>query len=45
MDAKVQGHVIIGNRAYYSFAKQGTLKQGIIGGLENEWEEIGGKED
>jgi DNA repair protein RadC len=36
MDVKVQDHVIIGDKAYYSFAEEG-----IIGGLENEWEEIG----
>lgn len=38
MDLKVQDHVIIGDKAYYSFAEEG-----IIGGLENEWEEIGRK--
>jgi DNA repair protein RadC len=38
MDVKVQDHVIIGDKAYYSFAEEG-----IIGGLENEWEEIGRK--
>ena len=36
MDVKVQDHVIVGDKAYYSFAEQG-----IIGGLEHEWEEIG----
>ena len=38
MDVKVQDHVTIGEKAYYSFAEEG-----IIGGLENEWEEIGRK--
>jgi DNA repair protein RadC len=38
MDVRVQDHVIIGDKAYYSFAEEG-----IIGGLENEWEEIGRK--
>jgi len=38
MDVKVQDHVIVGDKAYYSFAEEG-----IIGGLENEWEEIGRK--
>ncbi len=36
MDVKVQDHVIVGDKAYYSFAEQG-----IIGRFENEWEEIG----
>ena len=36
MDVKVQDHVIIGDKAYYSFAEEG-----IIGGLEDEWKEIG----
>ncbi len=40
MDVKVQDHVIIGDKAYYSFAEQG-----IIGRLENEWEELGHKGD
>jgi DNA repair protein RadC len=35
MDVKVQDHVIIGDKVYFSFAEQG-----IIGGLEHEWEEI-----
>lgn len=35
MDVKVQDHVIIGDKAFYSFAEEGT-----IGGLEHEWEEI-----
>lgn len=38
MDVRVQDHVIIGDKAYYSFAEEG-----IIGELENEWEEIGRK--
>ena len=36
MDVKVQDHVIIGDKAYYSFAEEG-----IIVGFENEWAEIG----
>ena len=36
MDVKVQDHVIVGDKAYYSFAEEG-----IIGGLDHEWEEIG----
>jgi len=36
MDVRVQDHVIIGDKAFYSFAEEG-----IIEGLENEWEEIG----
>lgn len=35
MDVKVQDHVIIGDKAYFSFAEEG-----IIGGLENEWDDI-----
>ncbi len=38
MDVKVQDHVIIGDKAYYSFAEEG-----IIGGLENEWDKLGRK--
>lgn len=38
MDVKVQDHVIIGDKAFYSFAEEGT-----IGGLEHEWEEIARK--
>jgi hypothetical protein len=35
MDVKVQDHVIIGDKAFYSFAEEG-----VIGGLEHEWEKI-----
>jgi len=38
MDVRVQDHVIIGDKAYYSFAEEG-----IIGEFENEWAEIGRK--
>ncbi len=38
MDVKVQDHVIIGDKAFYSFAEEG-----VIGGLEHEWEEIARK--
>ncbi len=38
MDVKVQDHVIIGDKAYYSFAEEG-----IIGGFEHEWEEFARK--
>ena len=36
MDVKVQDHVIIGDKTYFSFAEEG-----IIRGLEHDWEEIG----
>ena len=38
MDVKVQDHIVVGDKAYYSFAEQG-----IIARLENEWEELGHK--
>ncbi len=38
MGVRVQDHVIIGDKAYYSFAEEG-----MIGGLEHEWEEIARK--
>lgn len=35
MGVRVQDHVIIGDKAFYSFAEEG-----VIGGFEHEWEDI-----
>lgn len=40
MDVRVQDHVIIGDKSFYSFADEG-----IIGRFENEWEGVGRNED